>query len=393
MTVEPIPPVIDLEAILSPISEENPSGESMRYSGLYDEINEARRADEDVAQGAWKTDLKVADFHKVIELAKPALEKETKDLQIAAWFSEALVKEYGLTGLRDSLKMVSGLQDKFWETMFPEVDEGDQEGRANAIAWMDAQTAFAIKETAITQGEKYNLLDFEDSKRFDFPDNLDALPSADQEKYQKLKAQAETERRVTADLWRKAKSESRRVFYEEISFTIEECWAEYNELNRLIEEKFDRNQAPGLGELKKSLDTVQIQVQKLLEEKRAEEPDEIEEIDEGGDGGSETGSADQSGAAVSSVGGAIQNRKDALRKLSALADFFQKTEPHSPVSYLIQRAVKWGNMPLETWLQDVIKDEAILFQLRQTLGFNTNTGDSSGSSTNMGDSSESQENT
>jgi hypothetical protein len=28
-------------------------------------------------------------------------------------------------------------------------------------------------------------------------------------------------------------------------------------------------------------------------------------------------------------------------------------------------------MPLETWLQDVIKDENVLFQLRQTLGFNT----------------------
>ena len=41
------PPVIDLEAIMQPISEENPSGESLRYSGLYDEITEARRADED----------------------------------------------------------------------------------------------------------------------------------------------------------------------------------------------------------------------------------------------------------------------------------------------------------------------------------------------------------
>jgi hypothetical protein len=28
-------------------------------------------------------------------------------------------------------------------------------------------------------------------------------------------------------------------------------------------------------------------------------------------------------------------------------------------------------MPLETWLQDVIKDDGIMAQLRQTLGFNT----------------------
>ena len=347
------------------------------YSGLYDEINEARRADKNDVQGAWKTDLKAADFRRVIELAQSALEKETKDLQIAVWFSEALVKEHGFAGLRDSLKMVSGLQDKFWETLFPEIDDDDQEGRANAISWMDTQTAFAIKEATITQGDGYSFFDFEDSKRFDIPENIETLSSADQEIYQKLRAQAETEKKATSDLWRKAKSESRRAFYEELSLIVEECWTEYAELNRVIEEKFDRNQAPGLGKLKKSLEDVQTQVKKLLEEKRLEEPDEIEErIDEEESVENEASSTDKSGIAVSSAGGTIQNRKDALRRLSDLAEFFQKTEPHSPVSYLVQRAVKWGNMPLETWLQDVIKDESILSQLRQTLGFNTNIPDS-----------------
>jgi len=38
---------------------------------------------------------------------------------------------------------------------------------------------------------------------------------------------------------------------------------------------------------------------------------------------------------------------------------------------LIERAVKWGNMPLESWLKDVIKDESVVSQVRQILGFNT----------------------
>jgi len=69
--------------------------------------------------------------------------------------------------------------------------------------------------------------------------------------------------------------------------------------------------------------------------------------------------------------GAIQGRADALKRLGQLADYFRKAEPHSPISYLVNRAIKWGNMPLETWLQDVIKDESVLSELRQTLGFNT----------------------
>jgi type VI secretion system protein ImpA len=62
------------------------------------------------------------------------------------------------------------------------------------------------------------------------------------------------------------------------------------------------------------------------------------------------------------------NRSDALRRLAAVAEYFHRTEPHSPVAYLVQRAVRWGEMPLEQWLQDVIHDESVLNQLRDTLG-------------------------
>lgn len=370
------PPVIDIEALLQPISEEVPSGEYLRYSGIYDQIAEARRADDNLNMGEWQTELKVADFRQVINLATSALTTQSKDVQIAAWFSEALVKQYGFTGLRDSLKLISGLQDKFWETLHPEIDEGDMEGRANAVSWMDLQTAQAIKSTSITSGLGYSYYDWEDSKRFDIPDNIDTLDSADAQKYRDLQAQAERENRVTGELWRREKLLTKRAFCEETNFVIEECWTEFTELNRVIEEKFDRNQMPGLTNLKKALEDIHLQVKKLLEEKRLEEPsadDAVSDPEVSADGEIIT----TAGGGVATASGAIQNRKDALKRLADIADFFQKTEPHSPVSYLIQRAVKWGNMPLDGWLQDVIKDESVLYQLRQTLGFNTGANENS----------------
>ena len=372
------PPVIDLEALLQPISEENPSGEYLRYSSIYDQIAEARRADENLNLGDWKTELKVADFRQVINLAIPVLTSQTKDLQISAWLSEAITKEYGFAGLRDGLKLVTGLQEKFWETLHPEIDDGDMEGRANAVSWLESiPFTLIVQGVPITGGEGYSYLDWEDSKRFDIPENLDTFSSADQERYRALQTQADTEKRVTSVLWRRAKSETRRAFCEEVNYAVEECWTEFNELNRVIEEKFERNQMPGLSKLKKALEDIHAQVKTLLEEKRLEEPDEIEATDEieapENDAGS-TGSV-QAAPAVASTAGAIQNRRDALKRLSELADFFQKTEPHSPVSYLVARAVKWGNMPLESWLQDVIKDETVLYNLRQTLGLTTNNGD------------------
>ncbi len=69
-----------------------------------------------------------------------------------------------------------------------------------------------------------------------------------------------------------------------------------------------------------------------------------------------------------SVSFAPQDRSDALNRLAAVAEFFRQTEPHSPVSYLVQRAVQWGQMPLEDWLREVISDEAVLTRVRETLG-------------------------
>ena len=364
------PPVIDLNALLQPVSAENPSGEYLRYSGAYDEIGEARREDELLGQEDVQSQLKVADFKQVISLAVPVLEKETKDLQVAAWLSEALVKEHGFEGLRDSLKLLAGLQDKFWETLFPEIDEGDMEGRGNALAWMDKECAFSLQNAQITDGEGYNYIQFFESKKYDIPDDIDQLEYEQQEKIKKLDAEAKRKNKVTAEKWKQALKATRRAYCEELNVAIEECQDNLKKLNLVIEDKFDINQAPSLRNLSKMLEDIKRETDKILKIKREEEPDEIEieEVDE--DGVEGEGGEGKRGS-LSSTKGAIQSRNEALKRLEELAKFFKKTEPHSPVSYLVSRAVKWGNMPLESWLQDVIKDENILSQIRQTLGFNT----------------------
>ena len=363
------PSVIDLDALLKPISDETPSGESVRYSGIYDEIGEARRADDDLDLGEWEHELKTADYRKVIELATNTLSNETKDLQIAAWFSEAVVREHGFLGLRDSLKLLSGLIENFWDTLFPEIDEGDEEGRVNALVWMDREAALAIQRSPITEGAGYGLIDYRDAKTFDIPENLESFDSEQQKKYNDLKKRAAKGNRTTADKWKIAINLSKRAFYEDLDFAIKECWEEYENLNKVMEAKFDPKQVAGLGDMKKALEDIQSQTDKLLERKRDEEPDPIEDIVtmDGETDGTGTGAGGGSGF---SAGGAINNRREALRRLTEVASFFSQTEPHSPVSYLVNRAVKWGEMPLDSWLAEVVKDQTVLGQLKETLGMN-----------------------
>ena len=68
------------------------------------------------------------------------------------------------------------------------------------------------------------------------------------------------------------------------------------------------------------------------------------------------------------IGGAVQSRAQALAQLRAIAEFFRRTEPHSPVAYLADKAAEWGSQPLHEWLRGVIKDQAAYAHVEELLG-------------------------
>jgi type VI secretion system protein ImpA len=68
--------------------------------------------------------------------------------------------------------------------------------------------------------------------------------------------------------------------------------------------------------------------------------------------------------------GAPASRKEALQQLRQVAEFFRRTEPHSPVAYLAEKAARWGEMPLHVWLKRVIKDHSTLEQMEEMLDVN-----------------------
>ncbi len=73
-------------------------------------------------------------------------------------------------------------------------------------------------------------------------------------------------------------------------------------------------------------------------------------------------------AAGAAASGPLQTRAQALQQLRQVADFFRRTEPHSPVAYLAEKAARWGAMDLESWLRTVVKDSGSLAHLEELLG-------------------------
>jgi type VI secretion system protein ImpA len=361
----PAAAVIDVDSLLEPIAGENPAGEDLRYSGLHDEIKEARRADEKLNQGDWQRELKTSDWDRVISLSQDALRTKSKDFQIAAWLAEAAIQTGGFAGFRDGLKLMRGLHEKFWDSMFPPVEDGDLEARANAVGWLNRQPALALQDVPVTKapGAAYSMLQLEEAKRLDLPPNAASMTPEAIAALNEERNRAVSDGRATTEAFTKARNATRRAFYEETSALLGECRQELKALDRVMDEKFGR-ETPGLGELQKSFEKVESWVEKTVKEKRVEEPDATE-----GATGEAAGEETAAGGPGASAG-PIKTRQDALRRLAEVADYFRRTEPHSPVSYLVQRAINWGQMPLDAWLTDVIKDGQLLASIRETLGLN-----------------------
>ena len=361
-------PLLDFDRLLAPVSADRPSGESLQYSGLYDEIREARREDDQLEQGDWKRELKVADWDEAVALATDALLTKTKDLQIAAWLAEGLTMLQGFAGARDGLKLMKVLHADFWDTCYPEVDEGDMEGRANVLAFFDRQVALALRKAPVTRapGMNFSWLEWSESRPFDLPDSVTGPLDGDaQARLSDLKRQATEENRTSGEDFRKAKGSTPKSWYEDAAKALAQAWDEFQGLDRVMDEKFGR-QTPGLSELKKALEEVRRLVDAFLKEKRALEPDAL--AAGGADGEDGAGEAGGGVYRVAGLSGPVRSRGEALARLGEVAEFFRQTEPHSPVSYLVQRAIGWGQMPLETWLADVIKDTNVLEGIKETLG-------------------------
>src|SRR6266436_9295792 len=99
-----------------------------------------------------------------------------------------------------------GLHEQFWDRIYPEMDDGDLDARANAMSLMDARVELPLKKVSLTKsgsGGDYSYIQWEESSKFDIPENIEGLESDAQTRALELKAQAGAEGKTTGEAWRK----------------------------------------------------------------------------------------------------------------------------------------------------------------------------------------------
>jgi type VI secretion system ImpA family protein len=337
----------DADALLRPIPGDGPTGESLRYEGTYDAIAGLRREDDpQLEQGAWKTDLKKADWPHVAQTCLQAIETRSKDVQIAAWLLEAWLHLHGFVGVREGLRVIAELCDTYWDGLHPEIVDGDLEYRLAPIEWIDEKLTIAVRLIPITHPEAeelapYSLADWEFACRHPArprdqrPDQLTDV--------QFRKSAAATPRAWLARIGDEALGAQRAV----------------DDLVNLLTARCGEA-APRLSRMRGALAAVVHLVAMLLEHRGmplapplAAAPREVDDA--------------VPRDAPANAAPPIRSRAEAYQRLAEAAEFLTRTEPHSPVPHLIRRAISWGGLSLEELLPELVRDSAQLSEIYRTL--------------------------
>ncbi|MFI5091815.1 MAG: type VI secretion system protein TssA [Candidatus Acidiferrum sp.] len=337
LTAMPLP-----EGLLNPIAGDNPSGKSLRYDPVYDKIREARREEDVLPQGDWSREVKKADFLLVIKLTTEALSTKSKDLQLAAWLTEAIIFRDHVAGLREGLELLRGYMETFWDTLYPEIDDGDLEFRAGPLAWVGSKLDGAVRRLPLTKN-KLDCFKYQESRRVGY----EADSTASEEKAA-ARAAAIAEKKCTGEEFDEAVRATGDAYYEKLAADLVGALESLQLLETLSDEKFGR-EAPSFANLRAALEELQDIVrqyhQPATEAGETEAAAEAETDEVAGDSGEIAGSGAPAGKKRSgSVAAEPADRDDAMQRLTLVAHFLRHESPLNPVPYLLLRAMRWGEL-------------------------------------------------
>lgn len=255
------------------------------------------------------------------------------------------------------MEISARLIERFGGQIHPQPENGDQEQRIGNISWLIMRISQLVRQIPITESKlgHFNLNDYESARM------LQAQLQRDPDSV--------TDDRVTLDKFSAAAGKTDRNKYTQWLADAGKCRAALEELIRVADSLFGP-QGPSFGPLAESLDAIHDRLQRIARELGLMAEPEMT---------TEQGGADDAAASEPEQGavrstGPIKTRAQALEQLRLVADFFRRTEPHSPVAYLAEKAAHWGNMPLHLWLRSVLKDQGSLAHLEELLGTEADAG-------------------
>lgn len=352
------PASMNIDSLLDPISADSLCGDDLSFSPEFDAVREMRRGDDpSLAQGEWKKTLKVADWPGAVAQCGELLRSRTKDLRVAGWYADALARTTGFAGLADGLALCAGLCEDYWETMHPAIEDDGVEQRAGSLAWLLAQIPDLSELAPVLEGNgrRVTLRDMDGARALQ---QSIARGLADP-------ATAQANGALTLDEVARIQSATPRAYLQARLADTERATTALLRLEQIVDSRLGA-EGPGFTAARKALENAVASVSRLAQE--AGPAPAAAPAATSPDAAMRSALHEPSSSTDLAPAGPLQTRAQALQQLRVVAEFFRRTEPHSPVAYLADKAAAWGDLPLHDWLRVVLKDPGALAHVEELLG-------------------------
>ncbi|KAA9384183.1 type VI secretion system protein TssA [Neorhizobium galegae] len=337
---------MNVQKISDPFDDGAPCGENIRnntsareiYYRIKDARSTARTTERGIVPG--ETIGISPAWHDVNNLGLHILSSVGKDIEVLAWLAEAQLRLRGFAGLRDVYEALVSLLDNHFDSLHS-IGEDDLEERFAPLAGLngvggEGTIIQAIRLTSLIPGGKFaqfSLWDFQLSQR-----------SSESERRQELQ-QAATEAGV-------ARMSGHLT-------VLTECIAAFDRLVAILDARCG-DQAPPSSNTRNVLHEAASAI-RVLAGIEASVPDLAQRISShkpdlhpANTNESETETAPHPRPITAET---IHSREEAFDLLIAVARYFRRTEPHSPISMSIETLVRRGRMDFSELLAELLPEQ------------------------------------
>ena len=361
-----LPEGFDLEALLAPIPGDAPQGidirEDFSSTSPYNRLRDARSEARDAERGQDAGDADARDpaplWRVVRELALKTLTETAKDLEVAAWATEALIRSHGLAGLCAGAQLMQGLAEQYWDGLFPLPDDYGMETRVSPVTGLNGrdgngsliQPLYMIPLFNRPDGSPLAFYQFQQSEQLG---TLDA-----ERRQQRIDAGA-----IPLDTLEREARAAGATRFAKLLGEGRDARDAWQGMAGVMDEKAGAD-GPSTTAVRDLLSGI-IEVAARFAPAEAVAGEGGEAV-AGEAGGGAVAAGGFSGISAGPSAGAT--REDALRALGEIANFFRRTEPHSPLSYTLDEAVRRGRMTWPDLLAEIVGDTDTRNNILNTLG-------------------------
>lgn len=365
--------VTNIDTLITPIDGSHHGvGEDLIFDPRIDAIVAARQEDDPLlAQGNWVTELKVADWDFVKNQCAELLSHTSKDMKLALWYVDALSHTDHLAGISQGLSLLQTLNDDYWLTMYPPLD-GEEESmdiRAGLLSWFVKALTDDIKQLSLadTKVENYDYNYY--------------LTARDHDKQRQQNPDSETSNQLTLSDYNHAIKNSNETWQKALMSNLNKVTEQWQALTDQLNDLMGMD-APVFAPVTDLLMALKQHLHPLLPE-YADTTNSISQegvadtVNSTDDHESTKSNGNKSLASTKNVTltdfnpsnrDHQSNRRQALKLLAQIQEYFATNEPHSPVTFLLGRAIDWADMPLDQWLAHIIKNEDQLSMISDMVG-------------------------